>query len=265
MLMKTFQFTLSIFVTAVRKEIIQQWRTKRFLAVLAVFLLFGLGSPLISSMVPELVKSEPGGEELVKLLPPPSAADGVASYIEFIGTFGYIMVILLGMNAVAGEKESGTAGLILSKPMPRWAFVLSKFMAQSLVYSLAVVVGALAVYYCTVILFGAMDMLIIIKISLLLLLWLLTYAAVALLGSVIGRTIATAAGAGLGLSVLIMLARNIPHVGKWTPSGLMGWASALMQNVENESANTAALVGSLGLIMIFLIGSVVLFERQEIQ
>jgi len=263
--MHTFEITLSIFFAAVRKEIVQQWRTKRFAVVLVVFLLFGLGSPIMSNMVPEILKSEPGGEEIAKLLPPPSAADAVASYIEFIGTFGYILVILLGMNAVAGEKESGTAGLILSKPMPRWVFVLSKYTAQSLVYTLAILVGALAVYYCTAILFGAMDALILIKISLLLLLWSLTYAGAALLASVLGRTIATAAGAGLGLSALIMLARNIPHVGKWTPNGLMDWATALIQNVENEAANTAALAGSLALLMIFLIGSVVLFERQEIQ
>ena len=263
--MKTIQITLSIFVTAVRKELVQQWRTKRFLAILAVFLLFGLGSPILSNMVPELIKAEPGGEELAKLLPPPSIADAVGSYIEFIGTFGYILVILLGMNAVAGEKESGTAGLILSKPMPRWAFVLSKYTAQSLVYTLAVLVGAVAVYYCTSVLFGAMDALILIKISLLLLLWLLTYAGAALLASVIGRTIATAAGVGLGLSILIGLARNIPHYGKWTPSGLMDWTGALLQNVENGAANSGALIGSLALLLICLIGSMVLFERQEIQ
>jgi len=263
--MKNMQVTLSIFVTAVRKELVQLWRTKRFLAVLAVFLLFGLGSPILSNMVPEILKAEPGGEELVKLLPPPSAADAVGSYIEFIGTFGYILIIFLGMNAVAGEKETGTAGLILSKPMPRWVFVLSKYTAQSLIYTLAVLAGAMAVYYCTTVLFGAMDAVILIKISLLLLLWLLTYAGAALLASVLGRTMATAAGIGLGLSILIGLTRNIPHYGKWTPNGLMAWAGALMQNVGNEVANTGALVGSLALLLIFLIGSVVLFERQEIQ
>jgi hypothetical protein len=37
---------------------------------------------------------------------------------------------------VAGEKERGLTPMILSKPMPRWAFLLSKFAAQTLLYLL---------------------------------------------------------------------------------------------------------------------------------
>lgn len=262
--MNAFKVTIMMFFTAVQKEVVQQWRTKRFLVVLAVFLLFGLGSPLMSKMLPELVKAEPGGEELVKLLPTPTAADALGSYLEFIGTFGYILVIFLGMNAIAGEKETGTAGMILSKPMPRWVFVLSKFTAQSLLYTLAILVGALTVYYCTFVLFGTVDGVMLIKMSLLLLLWLLTYAGAVLLASVIGRTVATAAGIGLGLAVLIGLARNIPHYGKFTPNGLMAWATGLIGDAGNALANPGALVGSLAMLLLFLIGSVVLFERQEI-
>ncbi len=263
--MLTLKFTLSIFFAAVRKEIVQQWRTKRFLVLIAVFLLFGLGSPMLVKMTPELIKSEPNGEELIKLFPPPTAAEAVASYIDMIGSFGYIVVILMGMNAVAGEKESFTASLILSKPMPRWVFVLSKFTAQLLVYTSAFLVGGLTAYYCIVVLFGAVDVLLMIKINLLLLMFLVTYIGVALLASVLSRTVAAAGGVGLGLAVLIGLTRNIPHYGKWTPNGLMVWARELGSITENVTANPGAIIGTLALVLIFLIGSVVLFERQEIQ
>jgi len=262
--MNTLKVTLSIFFAAVRKEIVQQWRTKRFLIVISVFLLFGLGSPMIAKITPELIKSDPLGEELVKLLPPPTAVDALSGYINMFGTFGFFLAILLGMNAIAGEKESGTAGLILSKPMPRWAFILSKFTAQSLVYTLAFLVGASTVYYCTFVLFGAVDMFVLIKINLLLLLWFLTFAGIALLASVLGKTVAVAAGVGLGLSVLINLTRNIPHFGKWMPSELMTWAVDLGANAEKVVANPGALLSTLVLILVCLMGSVVIFERQEI-
>jgi ABC-2 type transport system permease protein len=263
--MQTLKSTLSIYFTTVRKEIVQQWRTKRFLVAITVFMLFGLGSPMLAKLTPELIKNEPMGEELLKLLPPPSAADAISGYVEMIGLFGFFIAILLGMNAVAGEKESGTASLILSKPMPRWVFILSKFSAQSLVYSMAFLVGTLTTYYCIFVLFGAVEMSVLIKVNLLLLLWLLTFAGVALLASVLGQTVATAAGVGLGLSVLINLTRNIPHYGKWTPSGLMTWATELGANTENVAANPGAIIVALVMILICLIGSVVIFERQEIQ
>jgi hypothetical protein len=52
--------------------------------------------------------------------------------------------------------------------MPRWVFVLSKFTAQLLVYTSAFLVGGLTAYYCIVVLFGAVDVLLMIKINLLL-------------------------------------------------------------------------------------------------
>jgi len=263
--MQTLKSTLSIYLAAVRKEVVQQWRTKRFLVTMSVFLLFGLGSPMLAKLTPELLKSQPMGEELLKLLPPPTAADALASYIEMIGTFGFFLAILLGMSAVAGEKESGTASLILAKPMPRWAFILSKFTAQSLTYASAFVVGYLSAYYCIVVLFGAVDMYVLMKIHLLLLLWILTFAGLALLASVLGRTVVTAAGVGLGLSVLANLARNIPLYGQWMPSGLMTWATELGSNVEKVSRNPESIISALAMILICLVGSVVIFERQEIQ
>ncbi|RPI84423.1 MAG: hypothetical protein EHM41_13445 [Chloroflexi bacterium] len=258
-------FTLSIFFSAVRKEIVQQWRTKRFLVIMAVFLLFGLGSPMLVKIMPELIKSEPGGEELIKLLPPPSTTEAMSSYIDMIGSFGFLLAILSGMNAIAGEKESGTAGLILSKPMPRWAFILSKFTAQLLVYTAAFLMSGLAVYYCTFVLYGAVDIFILLKINLLLLLWFLTFVGATLLASTLGRTVATAGGVAFGFYLLISLIHNIPRVGKLAPDGLMAWAIELGTNAESVAVHTGAIAGTLALIMIFLIGSIVLFERQEIE
>jgi ABC-2 type transport system permease protein len=256
---------LSIFIAAIRKEIIQQWRTKRFLVVMAVFVLFGLTSPIAAKYTPEILKSFAGGEKFAGLIPAPTSIDALSQYIKNITQFGFILAVLLGMNAVAGEKESGTAAMVLSKPMPRWAFILSKFTAQSLVYASAFLVAGLGAYYYTVILFGPLDAAKFITINLLLLLWLLTYVGAALLGSVIGPSIAAAAGVGLGISVVIMLAGNIPFYGALTPGGLIAWATMVGTNSDQVVANAGTLTGALVLILICLLWSVALFERQEVE
>jgi hypothetical protein len=99
---------------------------------------------------------------------------------------------------------------------------------------------------------------------LLLLLWLLTFVGAALLGSVIGSTIASAAGVGLGLSIAILLAGSIPQYGMLLPQGLMVWASMLGGSGGPPAANAGALAGGLVLIVLCLLWSVALFERQEI-
>jgi ABC-2 type transport system permease protein len=254
----------SVFVTALRKELVLQWRTRRFLVVMAVFVLFGLTSPVVAKYTPEIIKSMAGAAQFANLIPTPTIADAMAQYVKNLTQFGFMLAVLLGMNAVAGEKESGTAAMILSKPMPRWAFVVSKFSAQSLVYASAFLVAGLGAYYYTYLMFGAFDALKFLGINLLLLLWLLTFVGAALLGSVIGNSVAAAAGIGLGLSVAFMLAGTIPQYGTLMPGGLMAWASALGAQTGAVSPNGGAVAGSVVLIILCLLWSVALFERQEI-
>jgi len=261
---RPLHFDWAIFATALRKELSLQWRTRRFLVVMAVFILFGLTSPLVAKYLPEVLKNVAGAEQIATMLPTPTVADAMAQYVKNITQFGFILAVLLGMNAVAGEKESGTAAMILSKPMPRWAFVLSKFSSQALVYASAFLVAGLGAYYYTYLLFGSFDALKFLAINLLLFLWLLTFVGAALVGSVIGSSIAAAAGIGLGISVAFMLAGTIPQYGSLMPSGLMGWASALGASTADVTANGGAVAGGLVLVLLCVLWAVALFERQEI-
>lgn len=251
------------FAAATRKELLQQWRTKRLLVVLAVFAAFGLASPLLARFAPELLRTIEGAEQFADLIPEPTAADAVAQYIKNLTQFGFILVLVLGMGAVAGEKEKGTAAMILSKPMPRWAFVVSKFVAQAGVFTLAFAVAALGAYYYTRALFGPVKLGWFAAASLLLLLWLLTFVAVTLLGSTLGRSTAAAAGIGLGGSVLLLLAGSLPRVGALAPGGLVAWASQLGTGAGGPP-NWGAVAMSLVTVLMCLVSAVAVFETQEL-
>jgi ABC-2 type transport system permease protein len=63
--------------------------------------------------------------------PPPS--DEVAMlYAIFAGLFPVVGVVIIMQGVVVGEKKSGTAAWVLSKPVTRPAFMLSKVVANSL-------------------------------------------------------------------------------------------------------------------------------------
>jgi ABC-2 type transport system permease protein len=262
--MHTLGVTLTIFTAAVRKELTQQWRTKRLMVIVAVLVLFGLGTPMLTKAMPDILKSDPQAGDLAEIFPTPTAADAAVGYIEFIGTFGFAIAIFLGMNAIAGEKESGTASLILSKPMRRWVFVLSKFTAQVLVYAFAFLMGGLAVYYCTSVLFGPVDIAVSIQITLLLLLIFLTYASLELFASAVGKTAATAAGIGFGLYFLTSFARNVPYLNQWAPSGVTNLAMQLGVDAGKAVGNPTAIAGAFVFILAFLIAAMVVFQKQEI-
>lgn len=69
-----------------------------------------------------------------------SIEDGYMVYAVFAGVFPAIAVIIQMQGVLVGEKKSGTAAWVLSKPVSRTAFILAKFLANSLNVLLLMVV-----------------------------------------------------------------------------------------------------------------------------
>jgi ABC-2 type transport system permease protein len=66
----------------------------------------------------------------------PSAAEQAATGLELVFTFivtgGSIGVIILAMDEIVGEKTTGTGAWILSKPLSRVSFVLTKLASNAI-------------------------------------------------------------------------------------------------------------------------------------
>lgn len=271
-----------VFWIATAKEFRQLWRTNRLLVMGAVFLIFGMGSPLLAKLTPEILRSVEGAELFADLIPTPTAGDAMAQYLKNLSQFGFILAVLLVMGTVVGEKERGIVPMILSKPMPRWAFILSKFAAQGGMYLGGFVLAGAGAYYYTVILFGALDFGGFVLLNGLLFLWLMTFVVMGLLGSVLARSTVAAGGIGLGLSVGLMLLGSLPQYGALFPGGLLTWATQV--GMKAAGASASALSGGLGasptlaqvtanggagasagvLILLGLVLAVGIFEQQEL-
>lgn len=248
-----------------RKELLEQWRTRKVLVVVVVFLLFGLSSPLLARFTSDLLKTVPGAEQFAGLIPEPKTADAVVQYVKNLTQFGFIIAILLGMGAIAGERERGTAAMTLSKPVPRWAYVLAKFDAQALVYLVALLLAGLAAWFYTGLLFepglafGSFMLG-----NILLWVWLLAFVAAVMLGSAIGRTTLIAAGLGLLFSVALLIGGAFPQAASLLPAGLVSWISQLGIPDPLPVNGWGALAGSIVLIIFCLVTAVGVVERQEV-
>ncbi|MFO7622769.1 MAG: ABC transporter permease subunit, partial [Anaerolineales bacterium] len=274
----SFSGELGVFWTATLKELRQLWRTKRLLVMGAVFLIFGMGSPLLAKFTPQMLTMVEGAEMFADLIPEPTAGDAMVQYIKNLSQFGFILAVLLAMGMVVGEKERKTIPMILSKPMPRWVFITSKFNAQLLMYLVMFILSSLGAFYYTIILFGSLGLADFLLLNGLLWLWLLTFVALSLLGSTLGKSTVAAGGIGLGLSVALMLAGSLPRYGALLPGGLMGWATMLGQRAAGVVAsmpggalsstetmsNAGAAVSALVVIVMALVLSIGVFEQQEL-
>jgi ABC-2 type transport system permease protein len=253
------------FLASLRKEVLELARTYRLLSMGIVLVFFGLSSPLLAKLMPELFRLIPGGEDLAPLIPTPTVADAIAQYVKNISQFGFLLALLVTMGAVAQEKERGTAILIVVKPVPRATFLLAKFVALALAFLGCLVLAGLGGYYYTLLLFTpAVSPSAWLVLNLFLWLYILVYVALTLLASTVVKSQAAAAGLGFGVMLIFAALGAIPHVGQYLPGQLVAWGTALLIGSPPSAQSWPALAVSLGLIAACLLTTWAVFERQEL-
>ncbi|MBX3145311.1 MAG: ABC transporter permease subunit [Gemmatimonadales bacterium] len=101
------------------KELGGWWGTRRWLIHLILWLVAVSGFVLAGTLAQYRTSTNPAGdvEELIQM------------FFQLGGFFGLIGAVLVTQNVVVGERESGTAAWVLTKPTTRSAFILSKFVA----------------------------------------------------------------------------------------------------------------------------------------
>ena len=249
--------------TALRKEMIEQWRTYRVLVVGAVLVLFGLTSPLLARYLPEFLAMMPGGEMFTGLIPPPSTPDAVGQYLNNLGQFGVLLAVLLAMGTVAVEKDRGTAAMMLVKPLGRGAFLGAKLLALGITFATAIAVAAMGAYYYTWILFEPLSVAGWLALNALLFIYLMVYVGITMLGSTLTRSQMAAAGIAVGTMILLSIVGIVPAVGRMMPSRLLTWGAQLALGIGGGSAWGALLV-SLGIVAATFGASWWSFRTQEL-
>ena len=251
-----------IFLASLRKELIEHWRTSRFLVLAAIFILFGLTSPLLAKFIPEILKAVPGGEQFAGLVPTPTMADAIAQYIKNIGQFGILLAFLLSMGAVVTEKEKGTAALVLVKPLPRGIFILSKFLGLMIIFFISIFLAGLGGFYYTTLIFSPPDLSAWIVMNLLIWILFVVYIAITLLYSTLMRSQAAVIGLSFATLLLIASIGAIPSIAHYLPNQLINWGASLLGPTPISA--WPALWISLAIILACFSAAWLALDRQEL-
>lgn len=251
------------FISVFRKEMLEQWRTSRFLIVSAILVVFGLGSPLLAKFTPEMLRAVPGvPPELAQIIPTPTVADAVAQYVKNMSQFGILLALLMAMGMVVGEKERGTAAFFLTRPVSRETFILAKFLALSVTFTASLAIAALGCWYYTYVLFEPLKWGPFLALNGLMLAVFLVYMALAIFASTLARTNGVAVGLAFLALVLVAGLGAFPRLAPYLPGKLFGWGAGLVMG----SAEPAwpALGVSAGIIVAALAAAILIFRRQEV-
>ncbi len=212
---------MSGFGTFLGKEFREIARTWRIWVLPGMLLFFSLTSPLLALLTPTLVSSLAGSKTGVVIkLPSPVATDAYQQFLKNMSQIILVTIVIAGAGCVSGERRSGTALLVLTKPLSRGGFLVAKILAQQALVLLSTVVGAGICVAVTTLLFGSSP---IQPFLLAVLLWLVQaclLVVVMTLLSVLFSSQGGACGVGLGVYFLGQLLGLWTVAAEFSPAGL---------------------------------------------
>ena len=251
------------FINVFRKEMLEQWRTYRFLIVMAILIIFGMTSPLMAKFLPELLKAIPGATEaILAIIPTPTVSDAVGQYVKNMNQFGILLALLTTMGMVVQEKERGTAAFFLTRPVSRETFLLAKFASQAVTLVIGVSIAAIGCWYYTYILFEPLPWGPFLASNGLMLVAFLVYVALSLLGSAIARSQGIAVGLAFVALIVMSALGALPSIGNYFPARLFSWGATML--LGGHDTAWPAFGVSLGIIVAALLVACLVFRRQEI-
>lgn len=228
------------------KDLLEAWRRSRVLAVVVVFGFFGLASPLVAKFTPELIEAVAGeqAQALKAAIPTPTVKDAVDQYRKNLTQFGVVLALLLGMGAIAGERERGQLEMVFSRPVGRARYFVSKYAAMVIVFAAGLAVAAVGAAVYTSILFQPLDGRGWLAMNAGLLLRMAAGLALSFLASALTRTNLAAIGLGVALTALVAAPAMVPAIAGWLPSALGGAEALPMRALAGTVLVIALSVGA---------------------
>ncbi|PPA68456.1 ABC transporter permease [Jeotgalibacillus proteolyticus] len=232
-----------------QKEFIEMIRNYKIIWMPLLFISFGIMQPLTAYYLSDILK-EFGGlpEGAIVEIPLPTSPQIFIDTLSQFSQLGNLIVVLALMGMLAGERTSGAAHMILTKPVSYTSYFLSKWIAAFLLIILSYLAGILSAIYYIHLLFEPLSWTDVFISSSFYILWLLFIVSITLMFSaLLKKTTAVAA-----VSILLILGFSVlPALFieplKWSPGNLMTLAG---QSISGESLTDLFPIAAITILLI---------------
>ncbi|HKL80464.1 MAG TPA: ABC transporter permease subunit [Mobilitalea sp.] len=140
------------YIAFTKKEIMEQLRTFRVLIMLSVFFLFGMMSPLLAKLTPDII-SGMEMQGITIIAPPATVMDAFAQFFKNITSTGFVAVLLVFGGVLSNELTKGTLINMLAKGLKRRTVILAKYSAALMLWTISYILACLVNQVYTVYLF----------------------------------------------------------------------------------------------------------------
>jgi ABC-2 type transport system permease protein len=253
------------FAVFLGKELTEILRTWRLYVVPGILLFFGLASPILAEITPSLVSNMASSDVqgIVIEIPPATTVDAYLQWSNNAMQIALFALIITVAGAVSGERRSGTAQLVLTKPVSRSAMVIAKMVSNWL---LVLVSGAISAALCIGVTAFMFDTTLVPEFIALVGLWYLLavfLVALTVTLSVVLKSQAGAAGAGIAVYFVMSVLSLWVVMRDYSPVGLLGLGDRILTGAEDLSVFWPVAASVIGVVVLATLACWA-FNRQEL-
>lgn len=141
-----------------RLEWLRLVRTKRWIALVAVYLFFGLVGPFIARYISEIL-SLVGGEleGATIILPPPEPVDGLAQFSSNAAQVGLLVAVVVAAGALAFDAKPEMGIFLRTRVAEVRSLLWPRYVTNAAAIAGSFLLGALAAWYESVVLIGGLP------------------------------------------------------------------------------------------------------------
>jgi ABC-2 type transport system permease protein len=252
------------FAVFARKEALEIVRTWRIWVLPGMVLFFALSGPLMAKWTPQILTAALGSQAgaILRLLSTPTYLDAYGQWTKNLTQIMLIAIIIIYAGLVSSERKSGTATLVVTKPVSRQAFVVAKALVHGVFLSVVVLAGTALTWAVTKVAFVDAPPAALLSGTLTWLVLALFFLALMTLLSVLFDSQAGAAGIGIGAFAVLSIAGLWQPVALNSPAGLISAPSLLTAGKDYPVA--IPVIVTIGCTLVLIYAAAEAFRLKEI-
>lgn len=252
-------------LTLFQKELLESWRNYKWIWFPLVLIVLAIMDPISSYYMPLIIESVGGlPDGAVMEIPTPLPREVLMMSLGQIGSIGILVIVLISMGTIAGERKSGVAELILVKPVAHAHYITAKFVAIMTMVWISFFLAMVGSWYYTNLLFGEISFVSLLYVIFFYGLWLMFVVSIV----VFLNTLFKNAGIIAFLSIIIVLSMSVltQIFGRfitWSPNNISTYIHEYLitQEVSTDLIMTAIITVVLSAILIM--ASFFTFEKRD--
>jgi ABC-2 type transport system permease protein len=126
---------MSGYIAFVKKEITENIRNYKMLIIIALFVVFGIFSPLSAKFMSEIISSL--APDLQITMNEPTALDSWEEFYGNVSSLGMSLMLIIFCSCLSSEYSKGTLVNMLTKGLSRPAVIMAKFTITVLIMTIS--------------------------------------------------------------------------------------------------------------------------------